>query len=285
MPGLKRSIFTVNLAALFCGRLVSQGFRAGRGALGFGGKELSMRHVFAGLFFLLCGLFFLPSLAAQGMPIPNVDPNDTAVLPGRRSASAAGWMPRHEGLVANVKYNQKIVFIGDSITHFYERAAGIWNWTLLLKQYNKKLSNIAIGGDQTQHVIWRMQNGAFPAGINPQYVVLMIGTNNRQAPESIAAGIGKIIQMVNAASPSTKIVLMSILPRGTGNDDANTIRNNAVNSIIKNYHGYLNVMWLDISQYYVNPDGSLKNDLFTDKIHLSQAGFDIWREKLMEVIK
>jgi len=41
MSGLKRSVFTVILAALFCGSLVSQEFRVGRGTLGFGGLMLS----------------------------------------------------------------------------------------------------------------------------------------------------------------------------------------------------------------------------------------------------
>jgi len=222
--------------------------------------------------------------AARDLPIPDVSPTDTAVVPVSRP-DRDGWMPRHEKLLANVRYNQKIVFIGDSITHLYEGVTGTPSWTLMSSQYSNKLTNLGIGGDQTQHVIWRLQNGEFPTGINPEYVVLLIGTNNRQGPESIAAGIGKIIQTINAASPSTKIILMGIFPRGTGIDDENTVRNYAVNNIIKNYHGYLNVIWLDIGQYYLNQDGSLKTDLFTDNLHLSQAGYEIWREKLMGLIK
>jgi hypothetical protein len=59
----------------------------------------------------------------------------------------------------------------------------------------------------------------------------MIGTNNGHKPESIAAGIGKILKILNKNAPLSKIVLLSILPCGSGNNDENTIRNNAVNNI------------------------------------------------------
>jgi len=113
----------------------------------------------------------------------------------------------------------------------------------------------------------------------------MIGTNNRHEPESIAAGIGEIIQIISAASPSTQIILFSILPRGSGINDENTIRNNAVNKIIEKYDGHLNVKYHNIGQYYVNQNGTLKEELFADQLHLSRAGYALWKEKIMEIIE
>jgi lysophospholipase L1-like esterase len=207
-------------------------------------------------------------------------PNESATVPVSRSDQ--WWIDRHNNRVNNVINNQKIIFIGDSITHGWEETE---TWATLNQEYNSKITNLGFSGDQTQHVIWRLENGEFPSGINPEYVVIMIGTNNRHEPESIAAGIGEIVKIINTRSHSTEIILLSILPRGSGNNDENTVRNNTVNEIIKEYNGYLNIKYLNIGQYYVDNNGALKEELFTDGLHLTLAGYNLWKEKLMEIIE
>jgi len=214
--------------------------------------------------------------------IPEVDSNDPAVVPDDRGDQ--WWIDRHNDRIKNNVINyQKIIFIGNSITHWWEETE---SWTALNQKYSHKITNLGYAGDQTQNVIWRLENGEFPVGINPENVVIMIGTNNSMSePESIAAGIGKIIKIINKNSPSSRIILLSLLPRGAGNYDENTIRNNAVNEIIKNYEGCLKITYLNLAQYYINDNGGLKNELFTDGLHLSSAGYDLWKEKIMEIIK
>jgi len=215
------------------------------------------------------------------IPIPEVASNDLAIVPVGRDEE--WWTNRHNDRINNkVIKDQKIIFIGNSITHWWEEEA---SWTTLNQQYNYKITNLGYMGDQTQNVIWRLENGEFPVGINPEYVVIMIGTNNTVSePESIAAGIGKIAKIINKNSPSSRIILVSLLPRGSGNEDEDTIRNNAVNEIIKKYDGCLGVTYLDLAQYYIN-NNLLKYELFTDMLHLSPAGYDIWKDKIMEIIK
>jgi lysophospholipase L1-like esterase len=218
------------------------------------------------------------------LPFPHVPPDDPALVPVPRP-ELEGWTVRHNDVINNVKRNQKIVFIGDSITALWQ-VHGISAWGELNTAYNNKITNLGIGGDQTQHVIWRLENGEFPVGIDPEYVVLMIGTNNHDStPQSIAAAIGKIIRIINVHSPSSKIILVSILPF-IGHDSVYTIRNNAVNAIIKGYDGYLGVTYLDITPYYLNSDGTQNETLFLeDKVHLESPGYYLWMEKLMEIIE
>ena len=205
--------------------------------------------------------------------------DDPAIIPIRRYEQ--WWIDRHNDRI-NIIPNQKLIFIGDSITQGLEET-GIW--TALNQRYNKRITNLGFGGDQTQNVIWRLENGEFPIGINPEYVVLMIGTNNQHEPKSIAAGIGEIVKIINKNSPLTKIVLLSILPRGSGKDDINTIRNNAVNEIIKKYDRHLRIEYLDIGQYYMDDNGVLKDELFTDGLHLTLAGYNLLMEKIEEIIE
>jgi len=214
------------------------------------------------------------------IPIPKVSSDDPAITPASRF-DVQSWADRHNVKI-NIIPNQKLIFIGDSITQLLEETS---IWITLNQRYDNKITNLGFGGDQTQNVIWRLENGEFPIGINPEYVVLMIGTNNRHGSISIAAGIGKIVKIINKNSPSTKIILLSLLPRGSGNNDINTIRNNAVNEIIKEYDEYLNIKYLNIGQYYVDDNGVLKDELFTDRLHLTSAGYKIWMEKIMEIIE
>jgi lysophospholipase L1-like esterase len=47
---------------------------------------------------------------------------------------------------------------------------------------NIQAANFGIGGDRTQHVLWRIENGELEPTMQPKLIVLMIGTNNSAAP-------------------------------------------------------------------------------------------------------
>src|SRR5512145_675377 len=111
-------------------------------------------------------------------------PND-ALIPAPRDG---GWMKRHESFNERVKQgNVDLIFIGDSITQGWEGAGkGVW-----AEFYGKRNAvNLGIGGDRTQHVLWRLDHGNIE-GISPKLAVLMIGTNNSgsNSSEQIAAGV------------------------------------------------------------------------------------------------
>jgi len=216
--------------------------------------------------------------------ISTVTPDDSALVPISKADQL--WLDKHNDKKNNVVKNQKIIFIGDSITRGFE---DFDTWTKIKIKYNDKITNLGFSGDFTQHVIWRLENGEFPVGINPEFVVLLIGINNvynNYHTESIAAGIGKICNIINQNSPVTKIILLSILPCGIGNNDINTINSYAVNEIIKKYNGHKNIEYVDIGQYYIDNNGILKDELFgNDKLHLNKSGYDFLSEKLIEIIQ
>ena len=67
---------------------------------------------------------------------------------------SGGWTKRHESFNKRVAQgNCDLIFIGDSITQGWEgRGKGVW-----AKHYAKRNAvNLGIGGDRTQHVIWRL---------------------------------------------------------------------------------------------------------------------------------
>lgn len=103
-----------------------------------------------------------------------------------------------------------VVFFGDSITqHMLNSQA----WEEITKMH--KVLNFGVGGDRTQHLLWRMDNGELEFKQAPKAVVIMIGTNNLgvDRPAEIAEGAFKAVDRVRQKYPTTIILLVAIPPR------------------------------------------------------------------------
>ena len=81
------------------------------------------------------------------------------------------YRDQNEKLGAPIINEKRVVFIGDSITQGWERnGKGVW-----AEFYGKRNAvNLGIGGDRTQHVIWRLDNDNVK-DISPKAAVVMIG--------------------------------------------------------------------------------------------------------------
>ncbi len=95
----------------------------------------------------------------------------SAVEPAPRPEE--GWQRRHATMNTNVMTlgdKCQVVFIGDSITQGWE-GEGRETWA---KYYaHRNAINLGIGGDRTQHVLWRLDNGNL-TGLKPKAAVVMI---------------------------------------------------------------------------------------------------------------
>ena len=194
------------------------------------------------------------------------------------------WQERHTAMNARVeKGSVDLVFIGDSITQGWE-GAGKASWDKHFAPQNAV--NLGIGGDQTQHVLWRLANGNL-AGITPKVAVLMIGTNNTgngQKPAEVAAGIKAILDELKKLSPTTKILLLAVFPRGETREDAMRLNNDAVNGLIKPFGDGTQVVFLDIGSKFLAADGSLSREIMPDSLHLSPAAYEIWAAEVSSTI-
>src|SRR5436853_6645211 len=81
-----------------------------------------------------------------------------------------GTEKRHESFnEISKKGEAQLVFLGDSITHGWEsKGKPVWDkyWAPL------NAANFGIGGDRTEHVLWRLDNGNFD-GLKPKEIVIM----------------------------------------------------------------------------------------------------------------
>ncbi len=191
----------------------------------------------------------------------------------------AGFASRHEAFVAIAKENKaQLLFLGDSITAGWAGKKEIWDNAF--GKYNP--ANFGIGGDRTQHVLWRITNGEFD-GFTPKTVVLMIGTNNSgsDTEEGIAAGIRKIVETLREKSPQTKVLLLAVFPRGEKpTENPARAKLSAVNKRIAELHDNQHVFFLDIGAKFLESDGSLSKEIMPDFLHLSAKGYQIWADAI-----
>jgi lysophospholipase L1-like esterase len=231
---------------------------------------------------------FGPSLRADQKDTENTARSHTAIKPAPRDK---GWMGRHDKFVEIAKRGDvDLLFLGDSITDAWggeghnPKSPGN---EIFEKEFKpKKAANFGIGGDRTQHVLWRLQNGEFDT-IKPKALMLMIGTNNSNGKdntaEEIAEGVKLIVREIHKRSPKTKVLLLAVFPRSTGKDpaarEAQTDKINAVNAqIAKLDDGGKTVQFMDIGKKFLAADGSIPKEIMPDQLHLSPKGYRIWAD-------
>ena len=143
---------------------------------------------------------------------------------------------------------------------------------------------MSIGGDRTEHIIWRLQNGGGFTKIKPEVVVLMIGTNNTghfmQAPAEVAVGIKRILEIIGDQSLQTKVVLHGIFPRGRTEFDEKRLNNQAINQRIRRFADGKKVHGLNIGKVFLEPDSSLSAEIMPDTLHLSELVYQRWAEAI-----
>ena len=226
--------------------------------------------------FLVLGLT-TASLAQEVKPDvkPEVKPND-AVVP---AAKEGNWMKRHESFNERVKKgNVDLLLIGDSITQAWE-GPGKKAWEEFYAKRNAV--NLGIGGDRTQHVLWRQEPGSID-GPKPMAAVIMTGTNNSgsNTSEQIAEGVKAIVDKLKEKLPETKVLVLAIFPRGANKDDARRKVNEGANALIAKLADDKQVFFLDIGAKFLKEDGTLSKEVMPDLLHLNEASYRTWAEAI-----
>jgi lysophospholipase L1-like esterase len=227
---------------------------------------MTMRRSWLGV--LACALFAVPLLAGE----PNT------CVPAQKDPN------RHTGFLADIKKmngNIGLVFVGDSITDGW-RGGGKTVWQKHFAAY--KPLNLGIGGDRTEHVLWRLKNGELD-GYRARLFVIMIGTNNGDPAPDVAAGITAIVKEIQAKQPQARILLLAIFPRSE-KPDGGRLKNEEVNKLIaKLDDGGKLVKYMDIGDKFLNPDKSMSKDIMPDFLHPNLKGYGIWAEAIDATVK
>ena len=203
----------------------------------------------------------------------------------------------------------KLVFVGDSITDFWlldddpwipGRIHGrrVWDESFGGVVKENRALNIAISGDRTEHLLYRIlpksQGGLgqldAPA-LTPEFLVLMVGINNSYAPESPVAdsvfeGVRAVMRSLHARKPGARLLLQSLLPTSEPSRDDTVVKpvNARLAALASSPEFAAFTTWLDLYPSFVDAQGRQDGKLFLDGLHPSEAGYRVWRDRLVPAL-
>ena len=205
------------------------------------------------------------------------------------------WIARFEQEKALAKTGEyPIVFIGDSITHLWDSPKhGLAVWNANFTNAPLKAINAGIGGDRTEHVLWRLRHGQLDDMKNAKAVVFMLGTNNSghfkvedEKPAATALGLEVILDTIREKCPNATIIVHPIFPRGPDAKDSTRLRNETVNEALRRYVvGKPKFVWCDFNDKFLLPGGALSKTMMPDLLHPGPYGYEIWAAAVVPEIK
>lgn len=198
-----------------------------------------------------------------------------------RSGDYYDWQARHrEILEINRTDPPAVVFLGNSITHFWggKPAAPAREGQDSWKKYfaARNVLNAGYGWDRIENVLWRVYHGELD-GFNARQVAIMIGTNNLgiNTDAEILEGLRLLVQAVKSRQPSAKVLLLGIYPR---RDQEERIFH--LNQEIAGLAAKENIQYADPGHVFLNTEGKIKEDLFSDGLHPNAAGYRLLGEAI-----
>ncbi|HSV15226.1 MAG TPA: GDSL-type esterase/lipase family protein [Tepidisphaeraceae bacterium] len=219
---------------------------------------------------------------------PNNGPADEpAAKIGRDGKADTRFMELHRSFLWRGKEAPMgVLFLGDSITEgWMTRGASVWR-----ERYWKYVpADFGIGGDRTQHVLWRIDNHELD-NIAPKVVVLMIGTNNtaNYTAEEITAADKRIVQQIHEKLPETKLLLLAIFPRGADPADPKTAglreKIRQVNVELAKLDDGDKTRYLDIGPKFLDGEGKITKEMMPDALHPTKKGYVVWADAMQPLL-
>lgn len=146
--------------------------------------------------------------------------------------------------------------------------------------------NRGFGGSQLIDSVENFDRLVLPH--QPKIVVLYAGDNDiagKKTPQQVAADFAAFQTKLRAALPETKLIFISIKP-STAREKLLDKQREANQLVRKQCQGDKLCTFLDVEKPMQGTDGQVRPDLFLkDGLHLNDAGYKIWNELLLPLLK
>lgn len=198
----------------------------------------------------------------------------TIPITQRRDFNVYDWETRHNAVLDfNKTHQPQLLFIGNSITHFWgglpqgPKDTGKDSWDKYFG--NNTTANLGFGWDRIENVLWRVYHGELDS-IAPKQMVLMIGTNNihLNTDDEIVQGLKFLIKAIRVKQPNAQLLLMGIFPR-RDTEQRIAVLNQQIRLKIKGDH----IRFADAGFLLLKKNNKIDEALFTDGLHPNAAGY------------
>lgn len=180
------------------------------------------------------------------------------------------WRERHQAKLEELRrVHPRLIFLGDFITQDWEYD-GPEPWRNFVPEWrefygDRNAVNLGFKGDTTASLLWRIEHGEVD-GIAPKVAVILIGANNlgrlHWSASDTLLGIDAIIAELRRRLPSTRILLLGVLPSERSNWVTETTR--TINHALDDKYAHDPVVtFLDVGFVFMK-DGHLDRDMFYD---------------------
>lgn len=215
-------------------------------------------------------------------------PMPLAVLPAPRGEEYP-WMPMERWRALHAEDRAiagaggvDLLLLGDSITEGWPADV----WAAHFSRY--RAANFGIGGDRTENLLWRLQNGA--AGqLDPRVVVVMIGVNNfglrGDSPREVYLGVQAVVEEAKSAFAGARIVLLGILPHGQQPQTAERQSVAETNALLAGLAADPRVDFHDIGAAFLQADGTISADVMADFLHPTASGYALFARELEPIVR
>lgn len=182
--------------------------------------------------------------------------------------------------------NNKVLFLGDSITEQYD-----------LENYfhNDDYINGGRGGNATGDILEQMKERVYD--YNPAKIFLMIGTNDGMTSDlednQAIKNIEKIISDIQVTLPNTKLYVESILPVNDSDDekiDHDMVRDRSndnikeMNQQIQDLCNEYQVTYINLYDKLIDDEGNLKLEYTREGLHMSDEGYQVITKELKKFL-
>ncbi len=253
------------------------------------------KMLFPAFFVLACALVFAVSADAcerckcghmvhsRSMAATEEAPSHVAVTPVDRNGED-WWKNRYEEKVAQAeKGDVDILFLGDSITHGWDGRTNT-----LKKYFGEKVLNFGMSGDRTEHTLWILDQGKLD-NLKPKMIMIMIGTNNighgSSNPAMAVDGIKAILGRVAQKFPESKVLLLAVFPRDEHPDGRLREQVKEINNELPALADGERVVFLNLTEKFLEPDGTMSPEMMGDFLHPGDKGYEIWGEEVTPFVE